>query len=127
MGHHVPSVNRPLEWDIHGSVNWTTVCGVLRVTWCNRVRFSCYFRQKRGTINVCKSKVLRRHLVQRIRLGSVKCEILAAKFTYKFTLGSQIHEIVKFVLKLYEFRTNLPQFPLFRFLTALKACFCLFL
>ena len=49
------------------------------------------------------------------------------KFTQKFTLGSQIHETVKFERNSYELRTNLPQFPLFRFLKALKAFICLFL
>ena len=41
-------------------------------------------------------------------------------------IGSQIHETVKFVRNSYESRTNLPQLPMFRFLTALKAFLCLF-
>ena len=55
----VPCVNRPFEWEVHRSVNSTTFCCVLRVTWCHRVCFSCYLRPKRGTINVCKCEVLR--------------------------------------------------------------------
>ena len=43
----VPCVNRPFEWEIHGSVNLTTFCCVLRLTWCHhRVRFLCYLCQK---------------------------------------------------------------------------------
>ena len=38
-GVYVPCVNRPSEWDIHGTVNWTTFCSVLRVTWCHCVCF----------------------------------------------------------------------------------------
>ena len=68
----VPFVNRPFEWEIHGTVNLTTFCCVLRVTWCHHVRFSCYLRQKRGTINVCKLEVLTSHVVQHIRWCSVE-------------------------------------------------------
>ena len=60
-------------------------------------------------------------MVQHIRWDSVKSEIHAPKFTHKFTLGSEIHETVKFVRISYEFDVNLPHSPLFRFLTALKA------
>ena len=67
--HHsiVPFVNRPFEWDIHGTVNFTTFCFVLRVTWCHRVPFSCYLRPKRGPTNVCKLQVLSSHMVSHIR------------------------------------------------------------
>ena len=57
-GSHVPCVKRPFEWEIHGSANLTTFCCVLRVTGCHHVRFSCYLRQKHGTIHVCKLEVL---------------------------------------------------------------------
>ena len=43
---------------------------------------------------------------QHIRSESVKSEIHAPKFTHKFTLGSQIHETVKFIPILYEIRMN---------------------
>ena len=59
----VPCAKWPCEWEIHGSANLTTFCCVLRVMWCHRVCFSCYLRQKRGTINVCKLEVLASHLV----------------------------------------------------------------
>ena len=56
----------------------------------------------------------------------VQYEIHTPKFTQKFTPGSQIHETVKFARNSYEIRTNLLEFPLFRFLTAPKAFLCLF-
>ena len=93
----VPFVNRPFEWEIHGAVNFTTFCSVLRVTWCHRVCFSCYLCTKRGAINVCKLEVLTSHLVQHIRWCAVESEIHAPKFTHKFTLDSEMHETVKFV------------------------------
>ena len=83
---YVPCVNRPFEWAIHGSVNLTTFCYVLRVICCHRVCFSCDLRQKRGTINVCKLEVLTSHLVHHIRWCSVESEIHAPKFTHKLTL-----------------------------------------
>ena len=46
-------------------------------------------------------------MVQHIRRDSVEFEIHAPKFTHKFTLGSQIHETVKFAQNSYEFRMNL--------------------
>ena len=55
---HVPFVNRPFEWEIDGSVNLTTFCGVLLVTWRHGVCFSCYLRQKVVARNVFKSDVL---------------------------------------------------------------------
>ena len=42
----VPFVNRPFESEVHGTVNFTYFCCVLLVTWCQRVRFSCYLRPK---------------------------------------------------------------------------------
>ena len=42
----VPFVNRPLESEIHGTVNFTYFCCVLLVTWCYRVLLSCYLRPK---------------------------------------------------------------------------------
>ena len=68
----VPCVMRPLEWELHGSANLTTFCCVLRKTWCHRVRFWCYLRQNRGTINVCKFHVFTSHLVEHIRWCSVE-------------------------------------------------------
>ena len=59
-------VNPPFEWDIHGNVNLTTFCSVLRVTWCHRVRFSCYLRPKHGPTNVCNLEALSSHMVQHI-------------------------------------------------------------
>ena len=56
-------VKRLFEWEIHGSANLTTFCYVLRVTWFHCVHFLCYFRQKRGAINVCKLDVLTSLLV----------------------------------------------------------------
>ena len=41
---YVPFVNRPLESEIHGTVNFTNFCCVLLVTWCHRVCLSCYLR-----------------------------------------------------------------------------------
>ena len=67
VGTNLPFVNLPFEWDIHGTVNFTTFCCVLRVTWCHRVRFSCYLRPKRGPTSVCKLEVLSSHMVQHIR------------------------------------------------------------
>ena len=84
-------------------MNLTIFCCVLRVTWCHHVRFSCYLRQKRGAINVCELEVISSRPVQHIRRGSVECEIHSPKFTHNFTLGSQIHETVKFVRNSYEF------------------------
>ena len=54
---HVPCVNRPFEWEIHGSVNFTIVCCVLEATWCHPVHFSCYLRTKLGTRHVCKLEI----------------------------------------------------------------------
>ena len=84
------------------------------------VCFVRYF-SKRDTTNVCKLEVLGSHMVQHIRWDSFESEIAAPKLTHKVTLRSQIHEIVNFVRNSYEFHENLPQSPLFRFLTALKA------
>ena len=42
----VPFVNRPFEYEIHGTVNFTQFCCVLLVTWCYRVLLSCYLRPK---------------------------------------------------------------------------------
>ena len=84
-------------------MNLTTFCCVLRVIWCHRVRFSCYLRQKRGTINVCKLEILSSHLIQHIRWDSVESEIHGPQFTHKFTPGAHIHETVKFVRNLYVF------------------------
>ena len=42
----VPFVNRPFEFEIHGTVNFTTFCCVLLVTWCHRVCFWSYLRPK---------------------------------------------------------------------------------
>ena len=42
----VPFMNRPLESEIHGTVNFTYFCCVLLVTWCYRVLLSCYLRPK---------------------------------------------------------------------------------
>ena len=60
-------------------------------------------------------------MVQHICWDSREFEIDAPRFTQKFTVDSQIHDNVKFARISYEFRTNLPSFPLFRFVTALKA------
>ena len=43
---HVPFVNRTFESEIQGTMNFTTFCCVLLVTWCHRVRFSSYLRPK---------------------------------------------------------------------------------
>ena len=43
---YVPSVNEPFESEIHGTVNLTTFCCVLLLTWCHRVLFSRYLRPK---------------------------------------------------------------------------------
>ena len=59
-------LDRPFEWDIHGTVNSTTFSCVLRVTSCHRLRVSCYLRPKRGPTNVCKLQVLSSHMVQHI-------------------------------------------------------------
>ena len=42
----VPSVTRPFESEIHGTVNFTQFCCVLLVTWCYRVLLSCYLPPK---------------------------------------------------------------------------------
>ena len=42
----VPFVNRRFESEIRGTLNSTTFCCALLVTWCHRVRFSCYLRPK---------------------------------------------------------------------------------
>ena len=46
MNDYVPFVNRPFESEIHGTVNFTTFCCVLLVTWCHLSCFSCYLRPK---------------------------------------------------------------------------------
>ena len=46
LSNYVPFVNRPLESEIHGTVNFTQFCCVLLVTWCYRVLLSCYLRPK---------------------------------------------------------------------------------
>ena len=42
----VPFVNRPFEYEIHSTVNFTYFCYVLLVTWCHRVLLLCYLRPK---------------------------------------------------------------------------------
>ena len=46
LGFIVPFVNRPFKWEIHGTVNFTSFCYVLLVTWCHCVLCSCYLRPK---------------------------------------------------------------------------------
>ena len=45
-------------------------------------------------------------MVQHIWCDSRECDIHAPTFTHKFTLGSQIHDNVKFAQNSYDFRTN---------------------
>ena len=53
-GAHVPFVNRPIEAEIDGTVNFTNFSFVLVVTWRHRLRFLCHLRQ-----NVVPRKVLK--------------------------------------------------------------------
>ena len=108
-------LSRPFERQIHGTVNLTTFCYLLRVLWCHRVRFSCYFCQKRGTVNLCKIEGLTSHLVH-IFGGdrsnptfTHRISHINSRWIHRFTTLRNSYE---FVRNSHEFRTNRPPFCL---------------
>ena len=120
---YVPCVKRPFEWDIHVSVNLATCCYVLRVSWCQRVCFSCYLHQNVGTTNVCRCEVSTSHLVRHIRWCSVKCGVNSPKFTHRFTQDSHESEIVNLVRIRTKFARIWPTFHCFALLQLSKPLF----
>ena len=101
-------MKQSFKWGIRGGANLTTFCCVLRVTWCHRVCFSCYFCQNGAAINVSKFDVSTSHPHVHIR----RCSIEPAANSPKFTQNSHQIQACEFCTNVVRIWTSLHCFPL---------------
>ena len=73
-------MKRMFKWAIRRGASLSTVCHVLRVTWCHSVCFSCYFRQNGATVNVLKFELLTSRQVMNIWCYQVELTVNPLKF-----------------------------------------------